>query len=150
VTKAANDLLNAVRDTLGLKEADALWYSSGQVMIWAEAKTHESAARLFADLADPAAKLDGSAAVGGVAMAMLGPVEAIDRKGLADVLRQGLGGEDLAVLAAPAFCSAGGDTWDNFRAESRHVVANQDLPGSVVVLVNRLAAPRLPFVAATN
>jgi hypothetical protein len=70
-----------------------------------------------------------------------------DREALADIIREGLAGEDMVTLTALAARRAGGDAWTAFRAESTEILGRQPLPGSVVVLVNSLARPTLPIVA---
>jgi len=53
-----------------------------------------------------------------------------------------LTGPDQVFLFALACRSSGQDTWNAFRDEARHILGRQPLPGSVVVLVNRLSQPR--------
>jgi hypothetical protein len=48
-------------------------------------------------------------------------------------------GEDVTVLLALACRRAGGDAWTAFRAQLGELLGQQPLPGSVVVLVNRLS-----------
>jgi hypothetical protein len=50
----------------------------------------------------------------------------------------GITGEDVTVLLALACHRAGGETWTVFRAHMRDLLGEQPLPGSVIVLVNRL------------
>ena len=50
-----------------------------------------------------------------------------------------ISGEDITVLAAMACHRAGGELWTAFRAERKGLLGKQPLPGSVVVLVNRLS-----------
>jgi len=54
-------------------------------------------------------------------------------------------GEDITVLVAMACHKAGGELWTTFRAEKRGILGKQPLPGSIVVLINRLSgnAPQL-------
>lgn len=54
-------------------------------------------------------------------------------------------GEDITVLVAMACHNAGGELWTAFRAEMKDLLGKQPLPGSVVVLINRLSgnAPQL-------
>jgi hypothetical protein len=54
-------------------------------------------------------------------------------------------GEDVTVLVALACRRADGDAWTAFRAEMRDVLGKQPLPGSVVVLVNRLSGTAPQF-----
>jgi hypothetical protein len=54
----------------------------------------------------------------------------------------------LVVLTALACRRAGGDVWQTFRAESQDLLAQIPLPGSVVVLISRLANAPLPLLAA--
>ncbi|HOI55526.1 MAG TPA: VIT domain-containing protein [Phycisphaerae bacterium] len=81
-------------------------------------------------------------------LALVGPAEEIDVQALAAMASRQLPGEDLVVLSAMACRRAGGAAWTQFRAESRTILGDQELPGGVVVLVNRLAEPHLPLVAA--
>ncbi len=83
-----------------------------------------------------------------VAAALMAPAGEIDSAALAALLTQPLRGNDMVVLAALACRRAGGSTWDTFRAESRSLLGDQPLDGSVIVLVNRLASPRLLLAAA--
>ena len=85
-----------------------------------------------------------------VALALMGSAEAIDREALGAVLAKGLPGEDLTVLGAMACRRAGGQTWEEFRAEARSILGDQALPGSVVVLVNRMSEARRPLVVAAK
>ena len=55
----------------------------------------------------------------------------------------GVTGEDVTVLLALACHRAGGDAWTVFRAHMRDLLGEQPLPGSVVVLVNRLGGKLL-------
>ena len=50
-----------------------------------------------------------------------------------------ISGEDITVLVALACHRAGGELWTAFRAERKGLLGKQPLPGSVVVLVNRLS-----------
>jgi Ca-activated chloride channel family protein len=62
-TKNAEDFLSVAR--AALKPADAssvAWFAPGQVLVVGGRDIHDSAAKLFADLADPQAKFDGAAA----------------------------------------------------------------------------------------
>jgi hypothetical protein len=61
-TQEAERFVNAVRGYLKLGEDAAVWYGPGQVLVFAAADVHEKAARLFRDLADPEAKLEGALA----------------------------------------------------------------------------------------
>jgi hypothetical protein len=54
------------------------------------------------------------------------------------IAEAGVVGEDVMVLVAMACHRAGGDTWAAFRAQMRDLLGDQPLPGSVVVLINRL------------
>jgi hypothetical protein len=54
------------------------------------------------------------------------------------IAEAGVVGEDVMVLVAMACHRAGGDTWTAFRAQMRDLLGDQPLPGSVVVLINRL------------
>jgi hypothetical protein len=50
----------------------------------------------------------------------------------------GITGADVTVVLALACHRAGGETWTLFRAHMRDLLGEQPLPGSVIVLVNRL------------
>jgi len=83
-----------------------------------------------------------------VAAALMAPAGRIDSKALADLLTRPLKGNDMVVLAALACRRAGGSAWNTFRAESRSILGDQPLDGSVIVLVNSLASPRLILATA--
>jgi hypothetical protein len=71
VKQSADDFLKAVAKALGAKDLvrekekaeekaekpEVVWYGPGQLLLFADAKTHAAAAKLFADLADPKAEL---------------------------------------------------------------------------------------------
>jgi len=85
-----------------------------------------------------------------IAAALLAPPREISRKALTELVSKGTGriiGEDLVVLTALACHRAGGDAWRTFRAEARQILGRQPLPGSVVILVNRLASPQMRLLA---
>jgi hypothetical protein len=83
-----------------------------------------------------------------MAAALLAPASQIDAKALVALTTSDLRGEDTVVLAALACRRAGGDAWTAFRAESRRILGEQPLPGSVVILVNNLARPNLALASA--
>ncbi len=85
-----------------------------------------------------------------IAAGLLAPAKEIDRKGLEDVIRAGVRGDDAIVLSALACRRAGGDLWSLFRAEARRLLGGQPLSGDVIVLVNSLGKPGLPIVAAAK
>jgi Ca-activated chloride channel family protein len=58
-----------------------------------------------------------------------------------------LNGEDLTVLGALAAKRCGAQTWKRFREAAGDLLGGQPLPGSVVVLIDRLASRDLPLVA---
>lgn len=58
-----------------------------------------------------------------------------------------MNGEDLTVLSALAAKRCGGQTWKRFREAAGDLLGRQPLPGSVVVLIDRLASRDLPLVA---
>ncbi len=60
--KCAGDFMGGVRVSLSLSKEKAVWFAPGQILILADAKTHESARKLLADLADPKASLPGDLA----------------------------------------------------------------------------------------
>jgi len=76
VKQSADAFLKAVAKALGAKaiaqekekaeepaeKREVVWYGPGQLLLFADAKTHAAAAKLFADLADPKAELAGDLA----------------------------------------------------------------------------------------
>jgi hypothetical protein len=60
LTKAVEQFLSAARAALSTKEDAALWYAPGQLLLFGDTAIHAAAAKLFADLANPDAKLDGA------------------------------------------------------------------------------------------
>jgi len=58
-----------------------------------------------------------------------------------------MNGEDLTVLSALAAKRCGGQTWKRFREAAGDLLGGQPLPGSAVVLIDRLASRDLPLVA---
>jgi hypothetical protein len=62
----------------------------------------------------------------------------------------GVTGDDMVVLTALACRRAGGKAWSAFRAEAGEILGRQPLPGSVIVLVNRLGGPEVPLRIANN
>ena len=85
-----------------------------------------------------------AAAIRILAGTLLKPAEEIDAKALGKLIRtgpQGVRGPDLVVLTALACRRGGGEAWRTFRAEARPLLGDQPLPGSVAVLVGRLAEP---------
>jgi hypothetical protein len=73
------------------------------------------------------------------ARGMLGDSTRFKGEELVKVIAEaGVVGEDVMVLVAMACHRAGGDTWTAFRAQMRNLLGDQPLPGSVVVLINRL------------
>lgn len=74
----------------------------------------------------------------------------IDREQLHMLITKGdVAGEDGIVLTALACRRAGGDLWSAFRAQRQDLLSRQPLPGSAVVLVNRLSG-RMPEVVASR
>jgi hypothetical protein len=74
------------------------------------------------------------------ARGLLAEPDTIDGGQLAQLVTTGgVAGEDVTVLLAFACRRAGGDTWTTFRAQMRDLFGQQPLPGSIVVLVNRLS-----------
>jgi hypothetical protein len=57
-------------------------------------------------------------------------------------------GQDTVLLTALACRRAGGEAWKTFRLEAKNILGRQPLPGSIVVLVNRLGRTGLPAVAS--
>ncbi|MEA3366794.1 MAG: hypothetical protein U9R68_01625, partial [Planctomycetota bacterium] len=62
VQKDAETFLKAVRNHLKAPDYAAVWYTPAQVLVFGDAKRHERAAKLFDDLADPKAALEGNLA----------------------------------------------------------------------------------------
>jgi len=60
--KDAEDFLKAAQKQLGLGSDEMAWYGPGEVLLFAGAEAHERAAKLFGDLADPEAKVEGALA----------------------------------------------------------------------------------------
>ena len=80
-----------------------------------------------------------------VVAALLAPRGKADGASLVELVSNnggGIRGADMVVLTALACRRAGGEPWHAFRAASREIMSEQPLSGSVVVLVNRLAAGR--------
>jgi len=74
------------------------------------------------------------------ARGLLGKPVQFDSQQLASLVSAGrISGEDTTVLVAMACHRIGGETWTAFRAEMKGLLGKQPLPGSVVVLVNRLS-----------
>jgi len=84
------------------------------------------------------------------AVAALLATDKVDQTALADAVSQKPAGEDAVVLVAMACRKAGGEAWRTFRAESQQTLGRQPLSGTVVVLISRLSATRLPLVAAAK
>jgi hypothetical protein len=75
--KSADELLKVVHEQLRLKgDLAASWFGPGQLLIVGDAATHEGAAKLFSQLADPEAKFEGAAA----ALHQVTSKRAVDRK----------------------------------------------------------------------
>jgi len=55
IRKDADVFLSAVRTHLGAPDDAVVWYGSGQILVFGDAKRHGRTAKLLADLADPAA-----------------------------------------------------------------------------------------------
>jgi len=83
-----------------------------------------------------------------LAAALLKPADDIEAKPLSKVVTDGVGGPDMVVLTALACRRAGGEPWRTFRAEARPILGGQPLPGSVVVLIDRLSGPARVLAAA--
>jgi len=83
-----------------------------------------------------------------MAAALLSPAGQADGKALSALARKGVGGSDMVALTAVACRRTGGETWNTFRGEAKDLLGRQPLPGSVVVLVNRLARSHLPVTVA--
>jgi len=62
VREDAERFLKAVRNHLGAPDGSVVWYAPTQVLIFGDAKRHEKAAGLLADLADPKAAMEGDLA----------------------------------------------------------------------------------------
>ena len=62
VQKDAETFLKAVREHLEAPDHAVVWYTPAQVLVFGNAKRHERAAKLLADLADPKASLEADLA----------------------------------------------------------------------------------------
>jgi Ca-activated chloride channel family protein len=62
IREDADRFIEAVRNHLRAPERTVIWYAPTQVLVFGDAKRHEKAANLFADLADPKAAFDGDLA----------------------------------------------------------------------------------------
>ena len=100
----------------------------------------------------PTGKTDSPVAVARIVAApLLAPAKEADAKALVGVLPSGaVRGNDMVTLAALASRRTGGATWEKFRAEAQTILGNQPLDGSVIVLVNRLAAPKAALASAKS
>jgi hypothetical protein len=83
-----------------------------------------------------------------VARTLLAEPTDADRQWLATVAPQPGLTEDTVVLIALSARRIGGDTWQAFRTRLPDLLSASPLSGDVVVLLNRLANPALPLVAA--
>jgi hypothetical protein len=70
----------------------------------------------------------------------------INREQVEGLITTSVAGEDVTVLVALACRRAGGETWSGFRAQMQALLGEQPLPGSVVVLANRLSGSLPPVV----
>ena len=96
--------------------------------------------KVLAALPDEATADSPTAGAVFAARGLLGEPLPADSQQLASLIAGGrIRGEDITVLVAMACHRAGGETWAAFRAEMRGLLGKQPLPGSVVVLVNRLS-----------
>jgi len=96
--------------------------------------------KVLAALPDKATADSPTAGAVFAARGLLGEPLRTDSQQLASLITAGrISGEDITVLVAMACDRAGGETWAAFRAEMRGLLGKQPLPGSVVVLVNRLS-----------
>ena len=66
----------------------------------------------------------------------------IDKAELAKAVGGELPGDDLVVLAALACGRASPESWQTFRREADRLLGSQPLSGDVIVMINRLEAPR--------
>jgi hypothetical protein len=87
-------------------------------------------------------------AIGALARSLLDQPLDDDQQALTELISGGVTGNDLVALTALAARRAGGDLWQAFRSQLHDSLGRQPLAGPVVVLVNRLARPALPLVAA--
>jgi hypothetical protein len=78
---------------------------------------------------------------------LLNPPTDADRAALANLVKQGVHGDDLILLTALACRRSGGEAWETFRAEAKDLLGDQPLSGTVIVLINRLSATPLPITA---
>jgi len=103
-------------------------------------------ARVLAALPYKAAPDSPAAGALFAARGLLSSPHRTDGEQLGSLIAAGrISGEDITVLAAMACHRAGSELWTAFRAERKGLLGKQPLPGSVVVLVNRLSghAPQL-------
>jgi hypothetical protein len=141
--KAYFQVLYAV---LAMRDDEAFLAKARPLLEGADAATFGRWPLVAATLLEPAGKADGKA-LGQLVAELANP----SRENLPTeaVLRAGGGGpEDLIALAAMACRRAGGETWTNFRAESKNLLGARPLAGSVIVLVNHLGRPDRTLASA--
>ncbi len=86
-----------------------------------------------------------------IVAALLNGAKPAEQTSLADLVASDeVAGDDMVALTALACRRAGGEAWSALRRESRHLIGDQPLSGSVVVFVNRLSAAPAPLVASNN
>lgn len=134
---AAEKAIAALKD--GPQELSALLAAVYAAIAMGDA---DLTAELLAALPDdsPADSSTAGALFAAIARGALGKPLRTDIEQLAKLVATGqIRGEDKTVLVALACHHAGGELWTTFRAEMRGLLGKQPLPGSVVVLVNRLS-----------
>ena len=85
--------------------------------------------------------------LGTILRPLLNPPTDADRVALANLVKQGVHGDDLILITALSCRRSGGEAWETLRAEAKDLLGDQPLSGSVVVLINRLSATPLPITA---
>ena len=132
---AAEKAVAAMKD--GPQELSALLASVYAAMAMGDAGL---TAKVFAALPDESSADSPTAGAVFAARGLLGEPLRTGSQQLASLIAAGrISGEDITVLVAMACNRAGGETWAAFRAEMKGLLGKQPLPGSVVVLVNRLS-----------
>jgi len=132
---AAEKAVAATKD--GPQELSALLAAVYAAMAMGDA---DLAAKVLAALPDESSADSPMAGAVFAARGLLGEPLRTGSQQLASLIAAGrISGEDITVLVAMACDRDGGETWAAFRAEMRGLLGKQPLPGSVVVLVNRLS-----------
>jgi len=134
---AAEKAIAALKD--GPQELSALLAAVYAAMAMGDA---DLTAKLLAALPDESSANSPTAGAlfAAIARGALGKPLRTDIEQLAKLVAASqIRGEDKTILVALACHHAGGELWTTFRAEMKGLLGKQPLPGSVVVLVNRLS-----------